>query len=95
MRPDCKAFNHMYFTYTAKSSTGDIQTGQIDADDVEQVKRALREKSLFPIDIRKKGTGRAVVAVFVPPRHDGDAQARLADRHDAIGDYDQVRRRFG
>ena len=46
----------MIFTYTAKSNAGDIQTGQIDADDVEAVKRALREKSLFPIDIRKKGS---------------------------------------
>jgi type II secretory pathway component PulF len=44
----------MLFTYTAKSNTGDIQMGQMDAEDVEQVKRALREKSLFPIDIRKK-----------------------------------------
>jgi len=47
----------MQFTYTAKSSAGDIQTGQIDADDVDQAKRALREKSLFPIDIRQKGVG--------------------------------------
>jgi type II secretory pathway component PulF len=44
----------MQFTYTAKSSAGDIQTGQIDGDDVDQVKRALREKSLFPIDIREE-----------------------------------------
>jgi len=43
----------MQFTYTAKSSAGEIQTGQIDGDDVDQVKRALREKSLFPIDIQK------------------------------------------
>jgi type II secretory pathway component PulF len=42
----------MQFTYTAKSSAGDVQTGQIDGDDVDQVKRALREKALFPIDIR-------------------------------------------
>ncbi len=46
----------MQFTYTAKSSAGDIQTGQIDADDVDQAKRALREKALFPIDVRQKGT---------------------------------------
>ncbi len=45
----------MQFTYTAKSSAGDVQTGQIDGDDVDQVKRALREKSLFPIDIRAEG----------------------------------------
>src|SRR5262245_21080005 len=44
----------MQFTYTAKSKTGDIQSGHISAVDVEAVKRALREQSLFPIDIRKK-----------------------------------------
>lgn len=44
----------MQFTYTAKSNSGDIQTGLIDADDVELAKRALREKSLFPIDVRRK-----------------------------------------
>jgi type II secretory pathway component PulF len=44
----------MLFTYTAKSTAGDIQTGQIDATDVDDVKRALREKSLYPIDIQKK-----------------------------------------
>jgi type II secretory pathway component PulF len=44
----------MLFTYTAKSASGDIQTGQLDADDVEGVKRALREQSLYPIDIQKK-----------------------------------------
>ena len=44
----------MLFTYTAKSTAGDIQTGQIDANDVDDVKRALREKSLYPIDIQKK-----------------------------------------
>jgi type II secretory pathway component PulF len=45
----------MLFTYTAKSSSGDIQTGQMDAEDVEHVKRSLRERSLFPIDVHKKG----------------------------------------
>jgi type II secretory pathway component PulF len=44
----------MLYTYTAKSTAGDIQTGQIDATDVDDVKRALREKSLYPIDIQKK-----------------------------------------
>ncbi|MGD9634130.1 MAG: type II secretion system F family protein [Pirellulales bacterium] len=47
----------MQFNYTAKSNSGDIQTGMIDADDVDAAKRALREKSLFPIDVRQKGTG--------------------------------------
>jgi type II secretory pathway component PulF len=46
----------MQFVYTAKSKTGDIQTGHISAADVEAVKRALREQSLFAIDIRKKVT---------------------------------------
>src|SRR5262245_59016975 len=45
----------MLYTYTAKSTSGDIQSGQIHASDVEEVKRALREKSLFAIDVRKKG----------------------------------------
>lgn len=44
----------MQFVYTAKSRTGDIQTGHISAADVDAVKRALREQSLFVIDIRKK-----------------------------------------
>ena len=45
---------HMQFIYTAKTTAGDIQTGHITAPDVEAVKRALREQSLFPIDVRKK-----------------------------------------
>jgi type II secretory pathway component PulF len=53
----------MQFTYTAKSNTGEIQTGHIDADDVDMAKRALREKLLFPIDIRQKGV-RSGWAVF-------------------------------
>ena len=44
----------MQFVYTAKSKIGDIQSGHITALDVEAAKRALREQSLFPIDIRKK-----------------------------------------
>ena len=44
----------MQFIYTAKSKLGDIQSGNITAADVEAAKRALREQSLFPIDIRKK-----------------------------------------
>jgi len=47
----------MEFSYTAKSNSGDIQSGRIDAADVDQAKRALREQSLFPIDVRKKGVG--------------------------------------
>jgi len=44
----------MQFIYTAKSKLGDIQSGHISAPDVEAAKRALREQSLFPIDIRTK-----------------------------------------
>jgi type II secretory pathway component PulF len=44
----------MQFVYTAKSKSGDIQSGHISAADVDAVKRALREQSLFAIDIRKK-----------------------------------------
>jgi len=44
----------MQFVYTAKSKLGDIQSGHITAADIEAAKRALREQSLFPIDIRKK-----------------------------------------
>jgi type II secretory pathway component PulF len=46
----------MQFVYTAKTSSGDIQTGHISAADVEAVKRALREQSLFVIDVRKKAS---------------------------------------
>jgi type II secretory pathway component PulF len=45
----------MQFNYTAKSTSGEIQTGYVDADSVEEAKRALREKSLFPIDVGQKG----------------------------------------
>ena len=54
----------MQFTYTAKSSAGDIQTGQIDGESVDQVKRALREKSLFPIDIREEDTASRWLFLF-------------------------------
>jgi type II secretory pathway component PulF len=42
----------MQFVYTAKNATGDIQTGQMSAADIEAVKRALREQHLFLIDVR-------------------------------------------
>jgi type II secretory pathway component PulF len=54
----------MQFTYTAKSAAGDIQTGQITAPDVDAVKRALREQSLFLIDVRKKGAVSPLKALF-------------------------------
>src|SRR5688572_11182113 len=44
----------MQFVYTAKTAGGDIQTGHVSAPDVEAVKRALREQSLFVIDVRHK-----------------------------------------
>lgn len=54
----------MQFVYTAKSKAGDIQSGHITAADVDAVKRALREQSLFPIDIRKKTTDSPIKALF-------------------------------
>ncbi len=44
----------MQFVYTAKSSSGELQTGQMSAASVDGVKRALREQSLFAIEVRKK-----------------------------------------
>lgn len=44
----------MQFVYTAKTSAGDIQTGNMSAADIDAVRKALREQSLFPIDVRKK-----------------------------------------
>ncbi|MCI0491330.1 MAG: type II secretion system F family protein [Planctomycetes bacterium] len=44
----------MQFTYTAKTVAGEMQTGLIAAPDVEAVRRALREQSLFPLDVRRK-----------------------------------------
>jgi type II secretory pathway component PulF len=54
----------MQFIYTAKTKTGDIQTGHISAADVDAVKRALREQSLFAIDVRKKVTNSAFKAIL-------------------------------
>ena len=54
----------MQFVYTAKSKLGDIQSGHITAADVEAAKRALREQSLFPIDIRKKVANSPFKALF-------------------------------
>jgi type II secretory pathway component PulF len=44
----------MQFTYTAKTSGGDIQSGHMTAADMAAVKKSLREQKLFPIDVRKK-----------------------------------------
>jgi type II secretory pathway component PulF len=54
----------MQYMYTAKTASGDIQTGHISAADVEAVKRALREQSLFVIDVRKKATNTLWKTVF-------------------------------
>jgi type II secretory pathway component PulF len=54
----------MQFIYTAKTTAGEIQTGHISAADVEAVKRALREQSLFLIDVRKKAGSSPLKALF-------------------------------
>jgi type II secretory pathway component PulF len=54
----------MQFAYTAKTASGDIQTGHISAADVEAVKRALREQSLFLVDVRKKAGNSPFQALF-------------------------------
>jgi len=54
----------MQFVYTAKSAAGDIQTGHITAADVDAVKRALREQSLFLIDVRKKAAASPLKLLF-------------------------------
>lgn len=54
----------MQFVYTAKSVTGDIQTGHISAADVDAVKRALREQNLFVIDVRKKAVDSPLKLLF-------------------------------
>ena len=54
----------MQFVYTAKSKLGDIQSGHITAVDIEAAKRALREQSLFPIDIRKKAANSPLKNLF-------------------------------
>jgi type II secretory pathway component PulF len=54
----------MQFVYTAKTNAGDIQTGHITAADVDAVKRALREQSLFLIDARKKAGNSPLKALF-------------------------------
>jgi type II secretory pathway component PulF len=54
----------MQFVYTAKTAAGDIQTGHISAADVDAVKRALREQSLFLIDVRKKVSSSPLAALL-------------------------------
>jgi type II secretory pathway component PulF len=45
----------MQFAYTAKTTTGDIQSGRLAAADAVAARRALREQNLFPIDVRTEG----------------------------------------
>jgi type II secretory pathway component PulF len=54
----------MQYVYTAKSKLGDIQSGHISAADIEAAKRALREQSLFPIDIRSKAAKSPLKSLF-------------------------------
>ncbi len=54
----------MQFAYTAKTSAGDIQTGQMTAADVEVVKRALRDQGLFPIDISRRAASSIVASLW-------------------------------
>ena len=54
----------MQYAYTAKTSAGDIQTGQIAAGDVEAVKRALREQGLFPIDISRRAADSVLTSLW-------------------------------
>lgn len=66
---DCReAYDHganaMQYTYTAKTTAGEIQTGQISAADIDAVKRALREQSLFVIDVRKHVTATLWTKIF-------------------------------
>jgi type II secretory pathway component PulF len=63
------------FVYTAKSASGDIQSGHITAADVEAVKRALREQSLFAIDIRKKA-GNSALKMLLGARERGSLSKR-------------------
>jgi type II secretory pathway component PulF len=54
----------MQFTYTAKTTAGDIQTGRMAAADVAGVRRALREQRLFPIDVRAEAANTLWRSVF-------------------------------
>lgn len=56
----------MQFTYTAKTTAGDIQTGHMTAADVAAVKRALREQKLFAIDVHKKAADTFWRSFFAP-----------------------------
>jgi type II secretory pathway component PulF len=65
----------MQFVYTAKSKSGDVQSGEVSAADIEAAKRALREQSLFPIDVRKKTANSPLKALF-DRRHRGGLSKR-------------------
>jgi type II secretory pathway component PulF len=54
----------MQYIYTAKTAAGEVQTGHISAADVDAVKRALREQSLYLIDVRKKAAASPLKLLF-------------------------------
>jgi type II secretory pathway component PulF len=67
----------MQFTYTAKTSSGDIHTGQMTAPDVTAVKRALREQKLFPIDVHIKAADTFWRALLAPRERRGISKRDL------------------
>jgi type II secretory pathway component PulF len=67
----------MQFTYTAKTTAGDIQTGQMTAADMAAVKRALREQKLFPIDVHKKAADTFWRTLFTPKDRKGISKRDL------------------
>lgn len=44
----------MQFSYSAKSTAGDMLSGIMNADSIEQVRRRLREEDLFPMSVTKR-----------------------------------------
>jgi type II secretory pathway component PulF len=67
----------MQFTYTAKTSAGDIHTGQMTAPDMAAVKRALREQKLFPIDVHIKAADTFWRKLFAPRERRGISKRDL------------------
>ena len=43
------------FAYQAKTSSGDIRKGELDASSVDAAKKRLRQMQLSPISVKKKG----------------------------------------
>ena len=59
------------------------------------MKRALREQSLFLIDVRKKAGESPLEGAVRVARTRRAFEARFAERHDAAGDHDALGRRPG